>query len=73
MKPVHNDSGKHTCTIVFGKIVRIHVHEGLLSQESRGSSVVDPIVDYRLLRPVARMGGNTYTVVKEGFDLDRPK
>eukprot|EP01042_Synura_sphagnicola_P027666 gene27666-35702_t len=69
--PVSNDDNVHSSTLVLGKILKFHVLEDVLTPESNGSP--KPVVDWRKLRPIARMGGDTYTVVDNGFDISRPK
>lgn len=69
--PVNNDDNVHSSTLVLGKILKFHVLEDVLTPESNGSP--KPVVDWRKLRPIARMGGDTYTVVDNGFDISRPK
>ncbi|KAJ7178503.1 hypothetical protein C8R43DRAFT_973569 [Mycena crocata] len=53
-----------TTTLVIGLIKKAHIHESVLTVD--GSSV-----DPRKLRPIARLGGTTYSRVLEGFDLER--
>ncbi|KAJ7096241.1 hypothetical protein C8R44DRAFT_812509 [Mycena epipterygia] len=53
-----------TTTLVLGLIKKAHIHESVLDAD--GSSV-----DPRKLRPIARLGGTTYSRVLEGFDLER--
>ena len=71
LKPVMNDSGNHSATIVFGRILKWHVNKSVLTRESVDTS--KPIVDWRKLSPIARMGGDIYTAVNNGFELQRPK
>ncbi len=81
LKPLYNADGKHTTTLIHGSIVRIHVHQDVLQHsEPTSGGVIDtnsvtynkPIVDFHKLRPVGRLGGDTYTLVENGFDLKRP-
>lgn len=58
------DSDTVGTTLVLGLIKRAHVRSSALKP---GTVEVDP----SKLRPLARMGGNTYTRVVEGFDLPR--
>lgn len=69
--PVNNDDNVHSSTLVIGKIVNFHLLEEVLTKES--ANTTKPIVDWQKLRPIARMGGETYTTVDNGFDLSRPK
>lgn len=51
-------------TVVFGRVLRYHLREGLL----RPNGLADP----RLLNPVARLGGDEYALLGELFELRRP-
>ncbi|KAJ6587003.1 hypothetical protein DFH09DRAFT_1142247 [Mycena vulgaris] len=53
-----------TTTLVLGLIKQAHIHESVLAED--GASV-----DPRKLRPIARLGGTTYSRVLEGFDVER--
>lgn len=53
-----------TTTLALGLIKQAHIHESVLAAD--GASV-----DPRKLRPIARLGGTTYSRVLEGFDLER--
>lgn len=55
-------------TVVIGEVVMWHVAEGVAGKSPSGKLVVDPLK----LRPMARMGGNTYARVCGMFDLARP-
>ena len=46
--------GRDTTTIVLGRVVRCHVHEGVTQTTPSGNVAVDPL----RLRPVARLGSN---------------
>lgn len=59
------DTEAPTTTLVLGHIKHIHVHNAVLSDDKQ---TVDPVK----LRPVARLGGNTYSRLGPGFDLSRP-
>mmetsp|Transcript_10210 Transcript_10210/g.16758 ORF Transcript_10210/g.16758 Transcript_10210/m.16758 type:complete len:143 (+) Transcript_10210:521-949(+) len=71
IKPVYNSEGKHSVSIVTGRIVRFHVHEGVLTDACK-SSPQKPVIDWEKLQPVGRLGGDTYTFVQSGYDLPRP-
>ncbi|KAJ7497374.1 hypothetical protein FB451DRAFT_1386627 [Mycena latifolia] len=58
------DSELVTTTLVLGLIKQAHIHESVLADD--GASV-----DPRALRPIARLGGTTYSRVLEGFDVER--
>jgi flavin reductase (DIM6/NTAB) family NADH-FMN oxidoreductase RutF len=63
--PIHNDAKEHTASMIIGRIVNFHVHEGVLSE---GGATVD----INKLRPMGRAGGNTYCTMGNTFDLARP-
>jgi len=60
------DDGKVTATMVVGRVVLVHVAPHVFDQEKH---VVVP----EKLRPMARLGGNTYSQIGDVFDLPRPK
>lgn len=64
--PLENETGKVTATMVIGTIVLIHAHSDILNPETQ---TVIP----QKLRPLARLGGNTYTTLGKLTDLARPK
>lgn len=66
---MYNDEGTHTVTLIVGRIVQIHVAQDVLSP----GNPQKPLVDWLKLSPVARMGGETYTFVNNGFDLPRER
>ncbi|MCS6802996.1 MAG: flavin reductase family protein [Chloroflexota bacterium] len=51
-------------TLILGRILRIHLREGLLAP--------DGLVDARALRPVARLGREEWATLGEIFSLARP-
>ena len=58
-----------TTTILIGEVVAFHVLEAVSSPTADGRSlVVDPVK----LRPVCRLGGDTYGTLGRLFDLPRP-
>ncbi|TFK44779.1 hypothetical protein BDQ12DRAFT_673569 [Crucibulum laeve] len=57
-------SSEPTVTVVLGAIRKIHVKESVLSDDLK---TVDP----SKLRPVARLGGISYSRLLEGFDMPR--
>eukprot|EP00597_Dinobryon_sp_UTEXLB2267_P004595 CAMPEP_0170064948 /NCGR_PEP_ID=MMETSP0019_2-20121128/5227_1 /TAXON_ID=98059 /ORGANISM="Dinobryon sp., Strain UTEXLB2267" /LENGTH=167 /DNA_ID=CAMNT_0010271711 /DNA_START=263 /DNA_END=766 /DNA_ORIENTATION=+ len=71
LRPVYNDANEHTVTIVMGKIVKIHIHEGVIANLSDADKM-KPLVDWKKLLPMARLGGDTYGVLGDSFDLPRP-
>ncbi|KAF7361824.1 Flavoprotein oxygenase [Mycena venus] len=58
------DSEVVTATLAVGLIKKAHVHESVLDAEG---AAIDPAK----LRPLARLGGLTYTRLLEGFDIER--
>lgn len=58
------ESTEITATLILGLIKRVHVRDSVLSEDG---DAVDP----GKLRPVARLGGNSYARLVEGFDLPR--
>lgn len=58
------DTDELTTTLVLGLIKQIHVRKGVLTEED--------LVDPAKLRPVARLGGATFSRLGEGFDIARP-
>ena len=62
-KELFNDDGKHTTTVVMGRIVRYHVHSSVLTDDSDTDS---PVVDVEKVRAVGRVGGVTYWPAGEG-------
>ena len=71
-KEVFNADGKHTTTIVFGKIVKYHVHKSVL--KFNGGDESRPVIDLEQMKFVGRAGGITFWPVGEGkaMSLKRP-
>jgi len=55
-------------TVVIGEVVMWHVAEGVAGKSPSGKLVVD----IQKLRPISRLGGNTYGRTNDIFDLPRP-
>ena len=72
IQPRLNDEGVHTVSVVTARVVRFHVHEEVLTEESAGK-LNKPVVDWAKLQPVGRLGGDIYTVVQNGIDIPRPR
>eukprot|EP01032_Pedospumella_encystans_P022791 gene22791-25818_t len=72
IQPRLNDDGVHTVSVVTARVVRFHVHEEVLTEESAGK-LNKPVVDWAKLQPVGRLGGDIYTVVQNGIDIPRPR
>lgn len=60
--------GTITGTIVIGEVVMVHVHQEVAGRSPSGKLVVD----INKLRPISRLGGNTYGRTGGLFDLPRP-
>lgn len=71
LKPFSNDAGIHTVTVVTGKIMRVHIHNEVLTTASR-EATNKPVVDWEKLSVVGRLGGDMYTRVVNSLDLPRP-
>lgn len=55
-------------TVVIGEVVMWHVAEGVAGKSPSGKLVVDILK----LKPISRLGGNTYGRTNNIFDLPRP-
>eukprot|EP00558_Chaetoceros_sp_UNC1202_P001258 CAMPEP_0197258346 /NCGR_PEP_ID=MMETSP1429-20130617/81791_1 /TAXON_ID=49237 /ORGANISM="Chaetoceros sp., Strain UNC1202" /LENGTH=198 /DNA_ID=CAMNT_0042722427 /DNA_START=168 /DNA_END=764 /DNA_ORIENTATION=+ len=64
-KEIFNDQGVHTTTVVFGKVVRYHVHSSVL-----GGTEARPVIDLHKMKFVGRAGGVTYWPCGEAAALD---
>jgi len=62
---IKDDEGIAKSTIVIGNIVCFHVHKGVYDEKTG-------TVKLESLRPISRMGGNTYAQSAGWFDLPRP-
>ncbi len=49
-----------TNTIIIGRIKKIHVHESVLVSTREGDK---PLIDFKKLDPVCRLGGDVYAVI----------
>ena len=68
---VINFDGNVTCTCVFGQVVRFHVLEPLLREDSPGGSK-SPYVAIDGYEPMGRLGGNIWVELGNNFALERP-
>ena len=59
------DGGGPSCTMVVGRVVKVHVNRAVYD-EANGVVVAEA------LRPMSRLGGNTYGTLGDIFDLARP-
>ena len=68
-KEIMNDGGKHTTTVVFGRIVKYHIHSSVL-----GGTDARPVVDLEKIRLCGRVGDVTYWPAGEGkaLSMKRP-
>jgi len=68
-KEIFNDEGRHTTTIVIGRVTRFHLHSSILK---RGQSDEEPRVDLEALQSVGRAGDITYWPVGTTPETIRP-
>lgn len=61
---VHIGTGPLAANVVFGTILLMHIHSGVLNQQGG--------IDPDALDTIARMGGNDYSRTTNRFQLDRP-
>lgn len=64
--PFRNEAGDVTATMVVGKVVLVHVNKNVFDQEA---GVIVP----ERIKAVSRLGGNTFSLLGDIFDLARPK
>ena len=68
-KEIFNDEGRHTNTMVMGRVVRFHLHSSILK---KGQSENEPRVDLEALQAVGRAGDITYWPVGTSPETVRP-
>lgn len=72
-KEIFNDDGRHTTTIVIGRVTRFHLHS---SVRKEGQAPNEPRVDIEALQGVGRAGDITYwpvgTATETVQPMDRP-
>jgi flavin reductase (DIM6/NTAB) family NADH-FMN oxidoreductase RutF len=69
--PVTDNEGRPTTEIVLAKVVRVHVDQQVLVDDFDPTK---PVVDTNKLKPVGRLGGNTYcNPLCETVDIARPQ
>jgi len=68
-KEIFNDEGRHTTTIVIGRVKRFHLHSSILK---KGQSEKEPRVDLEALQAVGRAGDITYWPVGTSPETVRP-
>ena len=59
------DGGGPSCTMVVGRVVKVHVNRAVYDEDNG-------VVVAEALRPMSRLGGNTYGTLGDIFDLARP-
>jgi len=69
-KEIRNDKGEHTTTIVFGRVVKYHVHESVLVENDDPNY---PQVDLEKVKACGRAGDITYWPVGEAKELKIPR
>ena len=60
-----NDAGEVTATLCVVRVQKLHVNKAVYDAASG-------VVDLERLRPVSRLGGDTYGLTKETFELPPP-
>jgi flavin reductase (DIM6/NTAB) family NADH-FMN oxidoreductase RutF len=65
-----NGKGEVSATLVLGQVVMVHTAKFVT--EFMGEDKGKPAVNFERLRPLCRLGGDTYGVVGSTFDLPRP-
>ena len=57
---------------MIGEVVLAHVHEGVVANSDEASRAgAGVVVDFDKLKPVSRLGGDTYARITETYDLPR--
>jgi flavin reductase (DIM6/NTAB) family NADH-FMN oxidoreductase RutF len=74
-KEVYDDTGKHTTTIIMGRVTKFHVHTTVL--KFKDNDTTRPLVDLYALQGVGRAGDITYWPMGTSNDtvlsMERPK
>lgn len=65
IQEIMKDEGGPACFVVMGRVLKIHVNRNVYDAEN---GVVRP----EALKPMSRLGGNTYGTLGDIFDLGRP-
>ena len=68
-KEIFNDEGRHTTTIVMGRVTKFHLHSSIMK---KGQSEKEPRVDLEALQAVGRAGDITYWPVGTTPETVRP-
>eukprot|EP00798_Chlamydomonas_sp_ICE-L_P021214 gene21214-28123_t len=66
--PFNDRAGTPSLSVIIGEVVMFHTYKGATAKSPSGKLVIDPIK----LRPVSRMGGVSYGLVAQLFDMARP-
>lgn len=66
IREIRNDEGKHTTTLVLGRVKVLHVRKDVIHPETGA-------VDSAKTLPVTRIGGLQYARTSLGYELERPK
>ena len=66
IRELHNDAGKHTTTLVLGRVRVMHVRKDTINPETGA-------VDAAKTLPITRIGGLQYARTTVGYELERPK
>mmetsp|Transcript_2110 Transcript_2110/g.5226 ORF Transcript_2110/g.5226 Transcript_2110/m.5226 type:complete len:300 (+) Transcript_2110:3341-4240(+) len=64
------DKKKETTDVVLAKVVRVHVMDDVLADDSDPAR---PSVNTMKMKPVGRLGGNIYCGIGDTVDIPRPK
>ena len=68
-KEIFNDEGRHTSTIVIGRVKKFHLHSSIMK---KGQSEKEPRVDLEAIQAVGRAGDITYWPVGTTPETIRP-
>ncbi|KAN0063036.1 hypothetical protein ACQY0O_004199 [Thecaphora frezii] len=66
VKKIYSDEGKHTTTLVLGRIKVLHVRKDTIN-DATGA------IDAAKTLPITRIGGLQYARTTVGYELERPK
>ncbi len=66
VRDIHNDEGKHTTTLVLGRVRVMHIRKDMINPETGA-------VDASKTLPITRIGGLQYARTSVGYELERPK
>ncbi|CBQ67749.1 conserved hypothetical protein [Sporisorium reilianum SRZ2] len=66
IREIHNAEGKHTTTLVLGRVRVLHIRKDTIHPETGA-------VDASKTLPITRIGGLQYARTSTGYELERPK